>query len=1233
MRRLWISFLSFFIIAAVLPVLAFGENTESSAWKEFYVSAGAPAGGNGTKSSPFATVEQARDAVRAVSDGMQGDIIVNIGPGNYYLENTIDFTSVDSGKNGYRVIYRGEGQPVLSGGRTISGFSPVPGSANLWQAKAEGFERIRELYVGGRKADIASSEHDMVGTNIYQAPGSRYSSDGFYVSKKDLGIYENAEDIEMKWAQGWVTAICHVDSILQDPAKADQVIVKMQQSWWDIQTVTGGMYGLGAKFNRPFVVQNAMELLDRPGEFYYNRKTQMLYYMPREGENMVQAQVIAPKLEKLVRVTGDTNGDKAKNISFEGIKFAHTTWHYPGEAGILLYQQQKLNQYTDFFDYIPGAIEVNRGDGIAFEDNTFFGFASSGLVLENAVENTVVNGNAFSDIGNAGIVSGRAYHGGNDGIVNSSKNNRPSETAQWNLINGSERLTASYYGPDQDHTLSAVLGSQFWVDSEKYPYGVTWSGDPDAPAQGERTWLRYDFDKPYSIDKIVLAFDPAAVSKPQRSGFEILLSNDRTFADYETIAVQTSPADHVAAYPVNTKEKYRYMMIRTTDATSFALSGAWAFTPDVKLEAVAQINKNNTVSNNYLTRVDDTIYGGGGISGNYNEALSILHNEIYEVPYSGIASGWGWNMTNRGTKNNNISHNLIVDACQYLSDGGGIYTLSDQNGSKVTNNYVKNLFTGNASFYPDEGSSNSTWDNNVQEDAFLNWHVWTDTIQNNTMSNTYGTHDAVRYRGVNNQFDPVKVFLPGQPGEEAYTVIQNAGLEPGYEKLRERVPAGKLRLPDERSRYLDILEGGLIDTNILSLNKVAENVLNNGSFGNLPGQYPIKFRYQLQTAYENMNSAGMADKLERMIELRNVINDTSSAFYRMDLKDMLAFCQSALENAKVSVDGEDLSDAVCIKILNGAVTGRVLDTYPAQSVQEFATEFKAMKQEAETAKTDAEQLRLVIRLEEAYSKFANAKYDAGIAYVHAAAATRTEIDRDSHTATLYVPFGTDLSSVKLEVTPSGSAIIAAQTDKADLTKDFKLPVYCKEAQRYEFWTVRAVEGDPEQADGWATFSAQENCVTAMPSGGTLLTAGKVPYMNKLAAQDGETLQIKFRPITSNDVNSFSVLFGANRSDVKTNCMNLGDSRLQIDVSGNAGTLYEVISGVKTKLTAVAFPVKYNAENTLELKLSRQDGRTQAVVTLNGAVVANTFTNLNYAGGYAGFDNSDFGIEIVNFKKY
>ena len=77
----------------------------------------------------------------------------------------------------------------------------------------------------------------------------------------------------------------------------------------------------------------------------------------------------------------------------------------------------------------------------------------------------------------------------------------------------------------------------------------------------------------------------------------------------------------------------------------------------------------------------------------------------------------------------------------------------------------------------------------------------------------------------------------------------------------------------------------------------------------------------------------------------------------------------------------------------------------------------------------------------------------------------------------------------------------------------------------------------------------------------------------------------------------------------------------------------MISGVKTKLTAVAFPVKYNAENTLELKLSRQDGRTQAVVTLNGAVVANTFTNLNYAGGYAGFDNSDFGIEIVNFKKY
>ena len=149
-----------------------------------------------------------------------------------------------------------------------------------------------------------------------------------------------------------------------------------------------------------------------------------------------------------------------------------------------------------------------------------FGLPLLALVLERAVENTVVNGRRIFR-----YLETRGYrfrtgpdHGGNDGIVNSSENNRPSETAQWNLINGSERLTATGLRPGSwTDTLSAVLGSRVLGRFGKISVPRHLVGSTPTLRLRRRTWLRYDFDKPYSIDKIVLAFlIRLAASKPQK---------------------------------------------------------------------------------------------------------------------------------------------------------------------------------------------------------------------------------------------------------------------------------------------------------------------------------------------------------------------------------------------------------------------------------------------------------------------------------------------------------------------------------------------------------------------------------------------------------------------------------------------------------------------------------------------------------------------------------------------
>ena len=73
--------------------------------------------------------------------------------------------------------------------------------------------------------------------------------------------------------------------------------------------------------NCPDYIENAFELLDEPGEWYLDRPAKTVYYLPKPGEDMTKAKVIAPAVEKLVELRG-TLDQPVENIQFEGITFA-----------------------------------------------------------------------------------------------------------------------------------------------------------------------------------------------------------------------------------------------------------------------------------------------------------------------------------------------------------------------------------------------------------------------------------------------------------------------------------------------------------------------------------------------------------------------------------------------------------------------------------------------------------------------------------------------------------------------------------------------------------------------------------------------------------------------------------------------------------------------------------------------------------------------------------------------
>lgn len=97
------------------------------------------------------------------------------------------------------------------------------------------------------------------------------------------------------------------------------------------------------------------------------------------------------------------------------------------------------------------------------------------------------------------------------------------------------------------------------------------------------------------------------------------------------------------------------------------------------------------ISNNLITEVTNEDWGGVGIGAGYVSDVTIEHNEVSHVNYSGICVGWGWTKLYSGMKNNHIRANYVHHfACQ-LYDAGAIYTLSSQPGSSITDNRLEAL--------------------------------------------------------------------------------------------------------------------------------------------------------------------------------------------------------------------------------------------------------------------------------------------------------------------------------------------------------------------------------------------------------------------------------------------------------------------------------------------------------------------------------------------------------------
>lgn len=132
--------------------------------------------------------------------------------------------------------------------------------------------------------------------------------------------------------------------------------------------------------------------------------------------------------------------------------------------------------------------------------------------------------------------------------------------------------------------------------------------------------------------------------------------------------------------------------------------------------------KNLQIRDNVIRDAANEDWGAVAVSCGYVCHADISYNDVSHVNYSGICVGWGWTPYYTGMEHNRIFHNKVTDYARQLYDAGGIYTLSNQPHSSITDNDISQPYpapyaTNDRGFriYLDARTDGYTIENNTTE--------------------------------------------------------------------------------------------------------------------------------------------------------------------------------------------------------------------------------------------------------------------------------------------------------------------------------------------------------------------------------------------------------------------------------------------------------------------------------------------------------------------------------------
>ena len=374
---------------AGLAAPAYTTRLTAAGMVELHVAPGGDDRNAGTAEAPFATIERGQQAVRQRPKGTGATVWLHAGV--YRLKRPLEFTPADSGTSDAPVTYAAiDSERVEISGAQLLRLNWVQAANGRWRANipagmdfdqlfADGSKMTRARYpnfdageglFGGMSRDATNPERlrcyaDPAGMYVHGYHGLGWGSLHFQILQKSPdGNYTFEAGKDPRVAGGW-----------QNKGRA---------------RIAEASFSPDQRF-----VEDVFEELDAPKEWFLDRKSSTLWFIPPPAADPRRMTFEAVTLKHLIEVRG-SQSDSVHNLTFRGLSFRR--------AGYTFMQTESVPSGGDWRIYRGGAMVCEDAVDCAVRDCVFDGVGGNAIFVKNYNRGVEITGCEFARTGASAVL-------------------------------------------------------------------------------------------------------------------------------------------------------------------------------------------------------------------------------------------------------------------------------------------------------------------------------------------------------------------------------------------------------------------------------------------------------------------------------------------------------------------------------------------------------------------------------------------------------------------------------------------------------------------------------------------------------------------------------------------------------------------------------------------------------------------------------------------------------------